>query len=58
MGRPLAGFHPVTVGEQPVQIQGTVREDHGAIVYPPNEFYGKGGDQECAGCARRQVTRA
>ena len=58
MGRPLAGFHPVTVGEQHVQIQGTAREDHGAIFCPSNEFYGAGGDQECAGRARRQGTRA
>ena len=31
MRRSLADVHPVTVGEQPVQIQGAVREDYGAI---------------------------
>ena len=42
MGRPLAGFHPVTVGEQPVQIQGAAREDHGALFCPAHELYGGG----------------
>ena len=42
MGRPLAGFHPVTVGEQPVQIQGAAGEDYGAIFCPAHELYGGG----------------
>ena len=58
MGRPLAGFHPVTVGEQPVQIQGAAREDHGALFGPAHALSGGGGGQEGAGRARRQVTRA
>src|SRR5215470_7556138 len=58
MGRPLAGFHPVTVGEQPVPIQGAAREDYGALFCPAHERYGGGGGQECAGRAGRQVTRA
>src|SRR5712691_2179263 len=57
-GSPPAGFHPVTVGEQPVQIQGAAREDHGALFCPAHELDGGGGGQECAGRARRQVTRA
>jgi hypothetical protein len=58
MGRPLAGFHPVTVGEQPVQIQGAAWEDDGALFGPAHVLYGGGGGQEGAGRARRQVTRA
>jgi hypothetical protein len=58
MGRPLAVFHPVTGGEQPVQIQGATREDYGALFCPAHALYGGGGGQECAGRARRQVTRA
>src|SRR5215472_16473578 len=57
-GRPLAGFHPLTVGEQPVQIQGAAWENRGALVCPAHERYGGGGDQECAGSTRRQVTSA
>ena len=58
MGRPLAGFHPVTVGEQPVPIQRAAGEDHGALFCPAYERYGGGGGQECAGRARRPGTRA
>src|SRR5262249_50401861 len=58
MGRPLAGFHPVTAGEQHVQIQGEARDDHGAILCPAHELYGGGGDQEFAGIILRQVAIA
>src|SRR5215467_4080041 len=58
MGRPLAGFHPVTVGEPHVQSQGEAMDDHGAILDPANELYGGGVHQECAGMALRQGARA
>jgi hypothetical protein len=43
MGRPLAGFHPVTVGEQPVPIQQAAGEDDGALFGPAHELDGGGG---------------
>ena len=58
MGRPLAGFQPVTVCEQPVPIQGAAGEDDGALFCPAHELDGGGGGQEGAGRARHQVTRA